>query len=190
MSGNYHELSDTELVRKVKEEDCDAFTELSGRYFWLIRAKAAEFEGASSPEKEDLCQEGFLGLFVAACSFNESLAASFKTYAGVCIYNRMASAVRFHGSQKNKLLNESLPLDSADTNRIAFAESPEALLEIQENFQNILKRMELSLSPLERRVLALYLSGYERSEIPEKTGIPLKTFDNALHMVRNKMKNL
>ena len=49
MSGNYHELSDTELVRKVKEEDRDAFTELSGRYFWLIRAKAAEFEGASSP---------------------------------------------------------------------------------------------------------------------------------------------
>ena len=84
----------------------------------------------------------------------------------------MASAVRFHGSQKNKLLNESLPLDSADTNRIAFAESPEALLEIQENFQNILKRMELSLSPLERRVLALYLSGYERSEIPEKNRHP------------------
>ena len=55
MSGNYHELSDTELVRKVKEEDCDAFTELSGRYFWLIRAKAAEFEGASSPEKEEMC---------------------------------------------------------------------------------------------------------------------------------------
>ena len=53
MSGNYHELSDTELVRKVKEEDCDAFTELSGRYFWLIRAKASL--KALLPLKKKIC---------------------------------------------------------------------------------------------------------------------------------------
>lgn len=190
MPGDYGSFSDAELVRMVREDDPDAYAELSARYLWLIRAKARLFEGAAAPEKEDLCQEGFLGLYVAATSYEEGGGASFSTYAGVCVYNRMATAARRHASSKNRPLNESLSLDSADASQMAAEEGPEVLLELREHFENIQKRMHMSLSPLERRVLALYLSGYRRSEIPEKAGLSLKTFDNALHRVRSKLKNL
>lgn len=190
MSGNYQDFSDAELLNKTREGDCDAFAELSVRYLWLVRTKARLFEGSTAPEKEDLCQEGLLGLYIAANSYEEGCGASFKTYAGVCIYNQMVNAARSHGSRKNKPLNDSISLDSADASEMASTESPEALLEIRENFQAVRKRMDLSLSPLERKVLALYLGGYERSEISEKAGIPLKVFDNALHRVRSKLKNL
>lgn len=190
MSQDYHELSDTELAGKVKAADCDAFTELSGRYLELIRGKAAQFTGGSLPEKEDLLQEGVWGLYLAACSYKPEQGASFSTYASVCIHNRIASAVRAHVSQKNKPLNESLPLETAGEASTAVSESPEALLELQENFQAILSRMKRSLSPLEQKVLSWYLSGCKRRDIPEKTGLSLKTFDNALHRVRTKIRNL
>ncbi len=190
MSQNYHELSDTELTGKVKETDWDAFTELSGRYLGLIRGKAAQFTGGSLPEKEDLLQEGVLGLYLAACSYKPEQGASFSTYAGVCVYNQMASAVRAHVSKKNRPLNESIPLETAGDAPADALESPEALVELQENFQGILLKLKHSLSPLEQKVLSWYLSGCKRQDIPEKTGLSLKTFDNALHRVRKKMKNL
>lgn len=189
MSRNYGALGDAELIAKTKENDCEAFAELSVRYFWLIRSKARLFSGTSAPEKEDLYQEGFLGLYVAALSYRPDGGASFDTYAGLCLYRRMVSAVRNYSGAKNRLLNESLPLDSAQEFQVSSEETPEKLLEFRESFQQILAHMHRSLSPLERKVLSCYLNGYRRAEIHEKTGMTLKVFDNALHRVRNKLKN-
>lgn len=188
MSQDYESVSDTELIVRAKENDCAAFGELSGRYFWLIRSKARMFEGSSAPEKEDLFPEGLWGLYVAAITFDQEKEAGFPTYAGVCIYNRMVTAVRRHGSNKNRALNESLPLDSAAGFLSKEEEQPEAQLELQENFQQMLEELRKPLSPLERRAFDCYLSGLHRSEITEKTGLSLKVFDNALHRVRRKLK--
>lgn len=189
MPGDYKSFSDAQLVHAISEDDPEAFVELNARYLYLIRSKARQFEGDQAPEKEDLFQEGVLGLYAAATTYNKAGGASFATYAGVCINNRMVSAVRSHSSNGNRPLNESMSLE--DVNAHLMAETgPEVHLELRENFQNILKRMNMSLSPLERKVLSLYLSGYRRSEIPEISGISLKTFDNALHRVRSKLKKL
>ena len=113
----YQDCSDVQLSALVRQGQGDAFAELSARYLGLIRAKAQRFEGASAPEKEDLWQEGLLGLYAAAVSYKPEGGAEFSTYAGVCIYNRMASAVRRHGSSGNRPLNESLPLEAAGAPR-------------------------------------------------------------------------
>ncbi len=190
MTGDYQAVSDAELTRRVRENDPDAFSELSARYLWLIRAKARSFQGPSFPEEEDLLQEGFLGLYAAANSFEEQGEASFQTYAGVCIYNCMVSAARKHGSRKNRPLNESLPLDGPDAALMAAENGPEDLLEVREQFQQLLRQMNQILSPLERRALSLYLGGCKRAEIPKRTGISLKVFDNAMYRVRSKLKGL
>ena len=166
----------------------EAFAELSARYLGLIRAKAKLFEGASAPEKEDLWQEGLLGLYAAAISYQPGRGASFPTYAGVCVYNQMASAVRRHGSSGNRPLNESVPLE--DAGEAAVEAGPEALLELREEFGALCRQMDVSLSPLERRVLALYLSGYRRVEGAKRAGLPLRSYDNALHRVRSKLKRM
>ncbi len=185
---DYQAVSDPELARLVRGNDPDAFAELSARYLWLIRSRARQFEGPSAPERDDLLQEGFLGLYAAAVSFSEEGGASFQTYAGVCMYNRMASALRKHRSAKNRVLNESLSLDSAAS--LAVESGPEDQLEIRDQLQRLLRRMDSLLTPLEKRALLLYLGGCKRSEIPARSGMSLKAFDNALYRVRGKLKSM
>ncbi len=188
MSGDFEEWSSAQLARRVRQGDADAFTALSARYLWLVRAKAHRFSGTHAPEVEDLTQEGLWGLYTAAVSFDERAGASFSTYAGVCIYNRMASAVRRYGSSGNRTLNESVSLDSDDMAFTVAGEDPGAALELREWLHQLRQRLEASLSPLERRVLALYLSGCPRRELPEKLGVSQKSCDNALHRVRSKLR--
>lgn len=190
MSGEMEACSNAQLIEKVRGGDADAFAALSARYLWLIRAKAHRFAGCSAPDTEDLTQEGLLGLYAAATTFNEQAEASFTTYAGICVYNRMASAVRRYGSSGNRTLNESLSLDSGDAQGLAAGEDPGAAVELREWLEQLRHRLEELLSPLERKVLALYLSGCKRQEMPGKLGVPQKSCDNALHRVRSKLRGM
>lgn len=183
MPQEYTSLSDQRLSALVREGDPQAFVELSARYIGLIRNKAALFCGPAVPEPEDLLQEGFLGLYAAALGYRDS-GGSFGTYAGACIYNQMVSAVRSSATAGNRTLNQALPLAEAGelTER---AMGPQDLVETREQFDSMWR---LELTPLERRVLNLYLSGCRRAEVQERSGISLKTFDNALYRIRSKLR--
>ena len=88
MPEEYASFSDAQLADCVRSGDPEAFVELSSRYLWLVRAKAGLFSGPAAPEKEDLFQEGLLGLYAAALTYQPAAGASFATYSGVCVYNR------------------------------------------------------------------------------------------------------
>ena len=183
----YLQLSDARLAELVRQGQGEAFGELSARYLGLIRAKACQFKG-DVPEKEDLWQEGLMGLYAAAVSYQPERGASFSTYAGVCVDNRMRSAVRRHSSSGNRPLNEAVPLEDAGS--AAVEESPESLVELREDFRDLCSKTRVSLSALELQVLQLYLSGYRRGEGARKAGLPQRVYDNALHRVRVKLKGL
>lgn len=187
MSGDFESYSNAQLAGKVRAGDADAFAALSARYLWLVRDKARKFAGAGAPEMEDLTQEGLLGLYAAAVAFDEAGGASFSTYAGVCIYNRMASAVRRYSSSGNRTLNESVSLDSGEA-VLAAGEDPGDAVELREWAAGLRRRLEGALSPLERKVLALYLSGCSRRDLPGRLGLSQKSCDNALHRVRCKLR--
>ncbi len=186
MLRDYSVLSDEELALDVR--NADAFAELASRYLGLVGNIARRFRSDSSPEDEDLVQEGLLGLYSAALTFDSDGKASFRTYASVCITNRLKNEVRNHSSKKNSLLNHSLSLDDLSIVDMDTEASPELMLETQENFSAVLNQIHVSLSDFERKVLALYLTGYKRSEISEKLGISVKAFDNALQRARQKLK--
>lgn len=187
MDENFTTFTDSKLAECVRAGEPDAFVELSARYQWLVRSKAAQFAGPAAPEKEDLYQEGFLGLYAAAMAYREGGGASFSTYAGVCVYNRMASAARRHMSAGNRTLNESLPLETAGDLPVP-AGGPQDLLEVRENYAAMWRRIDSLLTPLERKALELYLGGCRREEVPEKAGMTVKAFDNAMHRVRLKLR--
>ena len=92
--------TDNQLVSFIQKGNSDAFVELTARYLSFIRAKAHPFR-SSVLEADDLCQEGLLGLFSAARSYNPNKDASFKTYAGICIQNRIVAAYRACARKKN-----------------------------------------------------------------------------------------
>lgn len=187
MSGDFESYTNAQLAAKVREGDADAFAALSARYLWLVRAKAHKFAGSGAPETEDLTQEGLLGLYAAAVSYKEDAGAGFATYAGVCIYNRMLSAVRRYGNSGNRTLNESVSLESGEA-LLPAGEDPGEAVELREWMAALRKKLEGSLSPLERRVLELYLSGCGRRELPGRLGLSQKSCDNALHRVRSKLR--
>lgn len=193
MHSDYGSFTDNQLAGQVRAGDPEAFVELSARYAGLVRGKAAQFAGSgawrAAPEQEDLLQEGFLGLYAAALTYDPEAGASFSTYAGVCVYNRMVSAARSHQSPGNRPLNESLPLDLAGELPTA-AWGPEDVYELRENYQGMWERIDGCLTPLERRVVRLYLEGCRRGEAERQAGLTVKQFDNALHRARIKLKNL
>lgn len=190
MSGDPETYTTAQLLCRVRAGEPEAFSQLSARYLWLIRGKAQRFTGAGVPEQEDLFQEGLLGLYAAARTYDEKGGASFATYAGVCVYNRMASAVRRHTNSGNRTLNESLSLSSDDASALSTGEEPGMAVELQERLSQLHSQLEAALSPLEHRVLTLYLGGCRRRDLPRRLGISQKACDNALHRVRAKLRGL
>ncbi len=181
MNVDFSTLSDTELCQNI--DLSEAFKELELRYLWLVRLKACELLKDNQSEKDDFIQEGLLGLYFAGKTFKQKKGASFKTYASVCIHNRMVNELI--KSKRNSYLNVPLSLGETEYS----VESPEAEVELREDFKAVLNRIHISLSEFEQKILALYLSGYKRSEIPSVYGISLKAYDNAIQRVRKKLKS-
>ncbi len=189
------ELSDQQVAELVNEGNMDAFVELTARYIGLIRGKASAFRGVPI-DAEDLYQEGLLGLLHAAHSYRSSGSASFKTYAGVCIYHQMVTACRSALSRKNLPLHNFVSFHDAEQNdcwttslmsdQIA---NPETLLIDRENLEGLRARINQSLSKMEQEVLFLYLNGCTYQEIAQKQVVTVKAVDNAIQRVRKKLKN-
>lgn len=194
MADNRSEMvnyTDSQLAGLVSCGNADAFAELTARYMSAIRAKAAPFH-SSLLETDDLCQEGLLGLLNAARTYDSGNGANFRTYAGVCIANRIIMAYRASVSRKNFPLNNFVSLN--DENGPDFliqdsASDPEAMLADSENFSLMWREIEQILSGLELRVLNYYLNGCSYREISEKLGISRKAADNALQRIRLKLKS-
>jgi len=184
--------TDDQLSALVSSGNADAFVELTTRYLSLIRVKAAPFRSAIL-ETDDLCQEGLLGLLSAARSFQSGGKANFKTYAGVCISNRIITAYRSAAGHKNFLLNNSLSLnDNTDRDLdvrlpLDMVANPETLLIDRENLEIVKTRIKQTLSKMEQQVLFLYLGGYSYAEIAANLHISFKAADNAIQRVRRKL---
>lgn len=189
--GQMADFTDGQLASLVSNNDSFAFVELTARYLPLVKAKAARFR-STMLETDDLCQEGLMGLLNAARTYDSAGGASFKTYAGVCITNRMIMACRTAANQKNLPLNNFISLSDHDT-ELGVSDNttnPETVLIDSESLELMRQRMEQMLSQMELRVLMLYLDGCSYSEISSKLGITFKAADNALQRVRLKLKKL
>lgn len=185
------ELTDSQLSARIADGDPNAFSELTARYLTQIKARAARLR-STMLEMDDLCQEGLMGLLSAARTYDASGGASFKTYAGVCIGNRMIMACRSAAGRKNSplknfvsLSEQKMDLDMPDTRS-----NPESMLIDQENVEQLRKHMKNMLTQLEQQVLMLYLGGSSYGQIAAQLGITPKVVDNALQRARVKLKKL
>ena len=175
--------TDASLVRLAKAGDGKALTSLLRNYRPMVEAISARYYG-SGMEPEDLSQEGMLALLSAVYSFLPERSASFKTYAAICISNRLKTVVRQAAAPKNVPLNTYVPLDQVEIadngDPVYKVISDEATAEIFRFFQN-------DLSPLENSVLKCFLKGYSYRETAAALGITEKAVDNALQRVRGKL---
>ena len=177
------EYSDEELCCLTASGDRDAEEALVKRYLRMVRVCARPFFLAGG-DSEDLIQEATIGLLKAIREFAPGRDAKFKTFAEVCIRNRIRSAVATASRSKHAPLNDSVPFDSP---MLGTGASPEELYISREEEAERLTRLDQKLSTLERKILELFLRGLSYREISEQVGRPAKSVDNAIQRIRRKV---
>ena len=192
---NYSELDDSRLQELAAVGDRQAEERLVVKYMRLVRRCSRPFFLVGGAP-EDLIQEGMLGLLSAIRQYDPKQNAAFKTYAELCIKNRLLSAVKTDSRLKHNPLNDGLPLDlllseESQIPLLAYTElfrrTPEEQVLARENKMELQQSFKRCLSPMERNVLRLYLDGLSYQEIAEQTGKPIKAVDNAIQRIRRKL---
>lgn len=181
-------LDDSQLTCFVQQGNEDAFGELISRYMSLIKSKVFSYRD-SGIDYDDLFQEGLLGLLNAAKTFDSSGAASFRTYAGVCIKRRMYTLSRSAARQKRVPLKNLVSLDENEKGlKTKLLNNPEEMFIKKEEDRLRGFQIKKLLSELEFKVLSMYINGSSYSEISERIDITPKSVDNALQRIRKKLK--
>ena len=189
----YAANSDEELCAMTAAGDREAEEALVKRYNRLVRQITRPYFLAGG-DSDDLIQEGMLGLMKAVREFDCSKEASFHTFAEVCIRNRVYSVLRAAAREKHRPLNHSISIETPFFESNSYTaidgheaqENPEDLMIRRENRSHDLLRINQKLSPLEGKVLSLYLDGLTFSEIAQVLGKPSKSVENAVQRIRRK----
>jgi len=180
-------FSDAELVRLYREGNENAFRQLVNRYFLIVKKMAADY-AVQGAETEDLTQEGLIALHQAVQRYDESAGAGFKTFADVCIRNRMRSVIRREFTQKSRANRHTSSIEDAGEMPSALDDNPEDAIIGKENLRQLEEYLRDHLTPAENNVLSCYLSGMSYDAIAKKLGISRKSCDNAMQRVRKKLK--
>ena len=198
------DLPDEKIIERIREGE-DSFTELlMNKYKDLVRKKAGSLYLLGA-DKEDLIQEGMIGLFKAIRDFDCERDASFATFADLCVSRQMYSAIESAERKKNVPLNHYVSLDaefggedsSPDgltgepfiNSLIAEGQrTPEEHVIDQEAFLRLSSLIETELTALEREVLRLNLTGMPTAQIAKVLGREEKSTDNALQRAKGKLK--
>ena len=190
---NFERFSDEELCEKAKEGDGKAENYLLNKYKNLVRGKAKTLYLLGG-DREDLIQEGMIGLFMAVRDFDKNKNASFSTFANLVCERRMYNAIKAGQAGKNLPLNTYISLyegqDFINNLRANSHLEPEGFVIDKENTVFLLEKLSEVLSKLEEEVLDLYLSGKDYKEIAEMLERSPKSIDNALGRIKTKFKTV
>ena len=187
----YTALPDESLSDLARRGDRDAEEILVKRYNRLVRQLARPFYLAGG-DSDDLIQEGMIGLICAVREYDGQRAASFRTFAEICIRNRLYSAVRAAARDKHTPLNQSVPLEMPffDGQSSCFGamagENPEDLIIGREGVQDALSDVRKQLSDFEAKILGYYLDGLTIREMAKAVSRSPKSVDNAVQRIRRK----
>ena len=197
---DYTQMTDEKLIENIKNEDQNAFNCLVERYNDLVNMKASKFFMAGA-EKDDMVQEGMIGLYKAVKSYVPQKQNSFKTFANMCIERQLITAVKNSNRQKHIPLNSSVSLnasaydDNEDVDRIDILNiktlnDPSDIIANQEYFKDIQEKIKENLSEFELMVLNEYEKGKSYAAIAEKLNAKTKSVDTAIQRIRKKQIKL
>ncbi len=191
-------LTDEEIVELAKRGNVSALEYLINKYKNFVRAKARTYFLIGA-DREDIIQEGMIGLYKAIRDYRYDRQASFRAFAEICVTRQIITAIKTATRQKHIPLNSYVslnkPVFDEESERtlgeVVTTEkdgNPEELFINQENLMDIESTMRKILSPLEQEVVDLYLEGKSYQEIAEQLDRHVKSVDNALQRVKRKLE--
>lgn len=194
----YSKLEDEQVVLLGRHGDKKATEFLINKYKSLVKAKARTYFLIGA-DREDVVQEGMIGLYKATRDYQQDKSMAFKTFAELCITRQMITAVKNATRQKHIPLNSYISLnrkvydEDSDKTYIdiisdQIVSDPELLIIKKEEVSGIESKMGEILSSFEWEVLSLYLNGKSYTEIAKELNKPVKSIDNALQRVKKKVE--
>jgi RNA polymerase sporulation-specific sigma factor len=190
-------LGDEELIARSRRGCRRSVEHLLGRYRTLVEGKANAYFMAGA-DREDVVQEGMIGLFKAIRDFSSEHLCAFRSFAELCVTRQIITAVKSATRQKHLPLNSyvstDLPVDDGEEDR-TLGETltepghtdPVRAVAIAELQREVRRRIGDELSPLEARALLLYVEGQSYQDIARTLGLGVKQVDNALQRAKKKL---
>ncbi|MBP6100815.1 MAG: RNA polymerase sporulation sigma factor SigH [Clostridia bacterium] len=199
MNNNYNNMSDDELLKLINKKDTDALDFLICKYKDLVNSKVNKYFIIGA-EKEDIVQEGLIGLYKAIKDYKPDKQNSFKSFANLCIERQLITAIKSSNRQKHMPLNSYLSLNMTafenedgnnDTQIVdvlenTVIEDPLDTITKKEYFSSVENVIDSSLSDFEKKVLNRYVQGESYVKIAERLDAPVKSVDNAIQRIRKK----
>lgn len=192
-------MSEEDIVILAKSGDDLATEYFVKKYMNFVRARFKSYFLAGA-DRDDVIQEGMIGLYKAIRDFDASKNTSFKTFAELCITRHIITAVKSASRQKHSPLNGYVSLDKPETDYNSFASvqlmseqqdlDPEQIMIEKENVAGMEYQIDKLLSPFEAQVLMYYLSDFSYSKIADILSRDPKSIDNALQRIKKKLEKL
>lgn len=195
---DYQSLKEEEVVEFARNGDDRAQEYLIKKYKNFVRSKARSYFLIGA-DKEDIIQEGMIGLFKAIRDFRPEKTSSFRAFAELCITRQIITAIKTATRQKHIPLNSYVslnkPIYDEESDRTLLdvitgskVSDPEELIISREEVNNIESKIGEILSDLEWQVLTYYLQGKSYQEIAKDLDRHVKSIDNALQRVKRKLE--
>jgi RNA polymerase sporulation-specific sigma factor len=186
-------LSDEEVLRLARAGSRLAMDHLLHRHRSLVEDKARGYF-VSGADRDDVIQEGMIGLFKAIRDFRPDRLTRFRAFAAVCVTRQIISAVKSAARRKHRPLNRYVPLEDPDTGAFlvdtlpgARSEEPETVM-LGHRLEDWLERLSRSeLSPLEKEAIRGRLQGKTYQQVAAELACPPKSVDNALQRAKRKI---
>ena len=199
----YNQLTDEQIISQIKQGDEQALTYLINKYKELVNIKIGKFFMIGA-EKEDIMQEGMIGLFKAIKNYDPEKQNAFKTFANMCIERQLITAIKTSNRQKHIPLNSYLSLNTSayenneedsveliDTFDSKTIEDPLETIMKEEYYKEIQSTIDKALSTFEKQVLDRFIKGESYITIAQKLDSTVKSVDNAIQRIRKKaIKNM
>lgn len=196
MESSNVKFSDEELIEQTKHGNQEATEILLNRYKELVRMKISRYFIVGA-EKEDIFQEGMIGLYKAIKCFDSEKQKSFKSFANLCIERQLITAIKTSNRQKHQPLNSYVSLNTSvydededttvmdifDSNLV---EDPLDTITKKEYYSFVQNKINTSLSDFEKQVLTRFAKGESYVTIAQSLDAPVKSIDNAIQRIRKK----
>ena len=188
-----YKLSDEECVKLAGSGNDEALNHIIARYRNYVYSKANTYFLVGA-DKDDVAQEGLIGLYKAVREYNPEMDCSFKHFAGICVSRQILSAIKAATRKKHGPLNSYISLDKPEEYEneeafegIAETENPEDIVISREELEDVECKITNALSKMEMRVFMYYTQGMSYEEIASIMKKPVKSVDNALCRIKKKL---
>ena len=198
---NEQEVADEEMLKLIEQGDQQVLEKMMSKYEELVKMKASKFFMYGA-EKNDIIQEGMIGLYKAIRDFNKQKNITFKTFANICIERQLITAIKSANRQKHMRLNSAISIDSnvgteeenyrerIELIKSNYIEDPSEAIVKSEYYMNIYNAIDQKLSNHEKEVLIQYQKGKSYAEIAKALDCKPKSVDTAMTRIRKKANKI